>query len=132
MHVVDELVHIGSLGHPRFFLGSDSAPHPRSTKECASACAGVYTGAYVLPYLAHILDSYGALHRLQSFACENGRTFYDLKSRSAYSDAKRGLVKLVKEPQVVVDSLPVKSKNGEIINDIAPFMYGQTLHWRID
>ncbi|KAK9729525.1 dihydroorotase [Basidiobolus ranarum] len=44
-------------GHPRFFLGTDSAPHPKHLKECAQACAGVYTSSHVLPYVATILES---------------------------------------------------------------------------
>jgi dihydroorotase len=63
-------------GHPRFFLGTDSAPHPRSAKEGSAAAAGVYTGNLVLPYLATALDAFGALDRLEDFACRFGRAFY--------------------------------------------------------
>ncbi|KAI9355435.1 hypothetical protein DFJ73DRAFT_623688 [Zopfochytrium polystomum] len=64
--------------HPRFFLGTDSAPHPRHTKESAIGAAGVFTGPHVLQYLVNALDSFGALDAFHSFACENGRRFYKL------------------------------------------------------
>ncbi|KAJ3511549.1 hypothetical protein NLJ89_g4033 [Agrocybe chaxingu] len=67
-------------GHPRFFLGSDSAPHPPHTKSTSSpthACAaGVYTSPILLPLVAHLLESFGALDKLESFVSTNGRTFY--------------------------------------------------------
>ncbi|KAI8842971.1 hypothetical protein BC829DRAFT_401284 [Chytridium lagenaria] len=61
---------------PRFFLGTDSAPHPRHTKETAVGAAGVFTGFQTTSFLAHVLDSFGALGSLKTFACENGRKFY--------------------------------------------------------
>ncbi|KAJ1927129.1 dihydroorotase [Tieghemiomyces parasiticus] len=70
-------------GHPRFFLGSDSAPHPRHAKENVQSCAGVFTTPLVMPYLATILESFGALHRLRGFACDFGRRFYHLSDHPA-------------------------------------------------
>ncbi|CAJ0910337.1 16896_t:CDS:2, partial [Entrophospora sp. SA101] len=66
-------------GHPRFFLGTDSAPHPAHLKECAQSCAGVFTTPLALAYLATILDSFGAIPRLNDFACENGKKFYGIE-----------------------------------------------------
>ncbi|KAF9057406.1 hypothetical protein BJ165DRAFT_1334954 [Panaeolus papilionaceus] len=69
-------------GHPRFFLGSDSAPHPPHTKSTSSpthACAaGVYTSPILLPLVAHLLESFGALDKLEGFASSFGRAFYKL------------------------------------------------------
>ena len=63
------------IGNPKFFLGSDSAPHHVSTKECLSPCAGVFTTPYLLCYTAHILESFGGLERIQDFACDFGRRY---------------------------------------------------------
>src|SRR5271170_6318051 len=79
------------VGHPRFFLGTDSAPHPAHLKECAQSCAGVFTTPLTLPYLATIFDSFNALHMLKSFACENGKKFYSVKEEKCRE------IKLIKE-----------------------------------
>ncbi|PPQ99905.1 hypothetical protein CVT24_009586 [Panaeolus cyanescens] len=69
-------------GHPRFFLGSDSAPHPphaKSTSSPTHACAaGVYTSPILLPLVAHLLESFSALDKLEGFASTFGRAFYKL------------------------------------------------------
>ncbi|KAJ3218083.1 hypothetical protein HDU67_006641 [Dinochytrium kinnereticum] len=72
-------------GHPKFFLGTDSAPHPRHTKETAVGAAGVFTGFQTVQYLAHVLDSFGALGALKAFACENGRKFYGMTELASAS-----------------------------------------------
>ncbi|KAJ3057377.1 hypothetical protein HK097_008472 [Rhizophlyctis rosea] len=111
-------------GHPRFFLGTDSAPHPRHLKENASSCAGVFTGSHVLPYLATILESFGALDRLQSFACENGRRFYQLGERSATA----GQVTLQRTEFTVPEELEYVDDEGAE-RAIVPFMAGKKLTW---
>lgn len=111
-------------GHPRFFLGTDSAPHPRSTKEAATSNAGVFTSPYVLPYLAHILDGLGALDKLQAFACENGRKFYGISG-------DRPQVKLVKRPFKVPDELPFTDDEGKK-SSVVPFLAGKELSWSIE
>ncbi|KAJ3550185.1 hypothetical protein NMY22_g606 [Coprinellus aureogranulatus] len=67
-------------GHPRFFLGSDSAPHPPEAKSRSSpnhpCAAGVYTSPILLPLVAHLLESFGALDKLEGFVSSNGRAFY--------------------------------------------------------
>ncbi|KAF9964108.1 hypothetical protein BGZ70_006931 [Mortierella alpina] len=114
-------------GHPRFFLGTDSAPHPSHRKEGPDSCAGVFTTPLVLPYLATILESFGALDRLQGFACDFGRKFYEVKDEKWV-----GQVKLVRESWAA----PAKySFGGEGIEgekgDVVPFMAGKTLGWKI-
>lgn len=101
-------------GHPRFFLGSDSAPHPRTSKECAEACAGVFTGPLLLPYLADTLDRLGCLDRLRDFVSSFGRRFYALEETTAR-------VTLVREPQTV----------PERYGGVVPFRAGQTLNWSL-
>src|SRR6266516_1397956 len=88
------------VGHPRFFLGTDSAPHPAHLKECAHACAGVFTTPLALPYLATIFDSFNALHMLKSFACENGKKFYNIEEKKE----KCREIKLIKETWSVPNS----------------------------
>lgn len=114
-------------GHPRFFLGTDSAPHPSHKKEGPDSCAGVFTTPLVLPYLATILESFGALDRLRGFACDFGRAFYEVKNEKWV-----GEVKLVREEW----NTPQKySFGGEGIvgekGDVVPFMAGKPLGWKI-
>jgi dihydroorotase len=101
-------------GHPRFFLGSDSAPHPKTAKECAEACAGVFTSPLLLPYLADSFDRMGCLDRLPGFVAENGRRFYDLP-------AAKETVTLERTSQAV----------PEAYGDVVPFRAGETLGWSI-
>ncbi|MDA0576655.1 MAG: dihydroorotase [Verrucomicrobia bacterium] len=100
--------------HPRFFLGSDSAPHPRAAKEAACACAGVYTSPLLLPYLADTLDRLGCLDRLPAFVSEFGRRFYGLP-------AQPETVRLVRQPQVV----------PAMYGTVVPYRAGETLAWTL-
>ncbi|WP_299132426.1 dihydroorotase [uncultured Amaricoccus sp.] len=72
------LVAAATSGIGRFFLGTDSAPHARATKEAACGCAGVFTAPNALPWLAHVFEAAGALDRLEAFASLNGPAFYRL------------------------------------------------------
>ena len=63
-------------GNPKFFFGSDSAPHPKENKECAFCCAGVFTSPVALPLLAQLLEYLGCLERLQGFVSDFGARFY--------------------------------------------------------
>ena len=101
-------------GHPRFFLGSDSAPHPRSAKECAEACAGIFTSALLLPYLADSFDALGCLSTLPDFATKFGRQFYGLEPLEER-------VELVRTPCRVPDAY----------GDIVPYRAGETLGWSL-
>jgi dihydroorotase len=65
-------------GDERFFLGTDSAPHARHTKEAACGCAGIYSAHAALEFYAEIFDDAGALPRLEAFASEFGPRFYGL------------------------------------------------------
>jgi dihydroorotase len=65
-------------GNPRFFLGTDSAPHFRSAKESGCGCAGVYTAHAAIELYAEIFDQAGALDKLEAFASYHGAKFYDL------------------------------------------------------
>ena len=65
-------------GHPRFFLGTDSAPHPAGAKESACGCAGIFTAPNALEVYAQVFDEEDALDRLEAFASINGPDFYGL------------------------------------------------------
>ena len=70
------LVDAATSGHPRFFLGTDSAPHARPTKETACGCAGIYTAHAAIELYAEAFEAAGALDRLEAFASFHGADFY--------------------------------------------------------
>jgi dihydroorotase len=105
-------------GDPRFFLGSDSAPHPRKRKESACCPAGVYTGAATLALYAEAFEQAGALARLQAFASEFGADFYGLPRNTR-------ALELVREPWRVPTEVPFG-------DDVAvPYRAGETLGWQV-
>jgi dihydroorotase len=77
------LVQAATGGNPRFFLGTDSAPHPAHLKEHASGCAGCYTAHAALELYAEAFDAVGALDKLEAFASFNGPDFYELPRNTA-------------------------------------------------
>ena len=83
------LLAAATSGHPRIFLGSDSAPHTTATKEAACGCAGCYTAHAALELYAEAFDSVGALDRLPAFASENGPRFYGLPVSTATVTLRR-------------------------------------------
>ena len=72
------LLAAATSGSPRFFLGTDSAPHPRGEKESACGCAGCFTAPLALPMYAQAFEEAGALDRLDDFASAHGADFYGL------------------------------------------------------
>ena len=84
------LLRAATSGNPRFFLGTDSAPHPRASKEVDCGCAGCYTAHAALELYAEAFDAADALHRLEAFASFNGPDFYGLPRNT-------GSVTLVRE-----------------------------------
>lgn len=101
-------------GEPKFFLGSDSAPHPRAMKECARGACGVYTAPVLLPVLAEVFESARCLDRLGDFASRFGAEFYGLPPND-------GTVTLVKKTWVVPDQ----------IGSVVPFRAGDELSWQL-
>ena len=124
-HDRDALRQVILDGHPRFFLGTDSAPHPRTSKEGSIAAAGVYVTHFVLPYLATILDSFGALDRLSGFACQFGRSFYGIKqplqNQSVYLNKKNWTVPLELEYE----------EDGQK-KSVVPFLAGKSLAFSLE
>jgi len=109
------LVAVIKEGHPRFFLGSDSAPHSKDKKECACACAGVFTSVYLMQYLADTFDRENMLDRLGPYTSEFGAAFYGVPKQTR-------MITLQKEPFQV----PAMVNGG-----IVPFRAGETLRWSL-
>ena len=105
-------------GNPRFFLGTDSAPHPVAAKETACGCAGIFTAPCALETYAEVFEEEAALDRLEAFAALNGPAFYRLPPNEARITLRR-------EP------LPVPERIGEGENALVPFRGGETLRWRL-
>jgi dihydroorotase len=73
-----KLIEAAVSGNPKFFLGTDSAPHPRSAKEAACGCAGIYTAHAAIELYAEAFEQAGALDKLEAFASFHGADFYGL------------------------------------------------------
>ena len=104
-------------GSPKFFLGTDSAPHAVERKESACGCAGIFNAPFALEVYAGVFEEEGALDRLEAFASENGPRFYGLP-------LNEGRVTLERAPVEVPLSLPAAA------SALVPFMAGETLAWR--
>ncbi|KAI8086361.1 dihydroorotase, homodimeric type [Halteromyces radiatus] len=115
-------------GHPRFFLGTDSAPHPSHVKETAHAHAGVFTTPLVLPYLAKIFEDIGCLDKLENFACHYGRQFYGLSQKEGFQNRK---VTLIKEENVIVPSNYQVSSENPQAGAVVPFLANKDIGWKI-
>ena len=112
------LVEAATSGHPRFFLGTDSAPHPRRRKESGSAPGGIYTAHAAIELYAEVFEQAGALERLEAFASFHGPDFYGLPRN-------RERVTLVREPWTVPASLAM----GE--EELVPFRAGERVAWKL-
>lgn len=100
-------------GDPKFFLGTDSAPHAVGDKESACGCAGMFNAPFALESYAQTFAEEGALDRLEGFASRFGPAFYGLPVNTA---------------RVILEQAPVTVP--ERIGDVVPFLAGQTLMWR--
>ncbi|CAN1518012.1 PyrC Dihydroorotase [Burkholderiaceae bacterium] len=112
------LVQAATSGSDRFFLGTDSAPHPAHLKEHASGCAGCYTALSALELYAEAFDSVGALGQLEGFASFHGPDFYGLPRNS-------GSVTLKRQAWTVPESLAF----GEA--SLKPLRGGEELQWQL-
>ncbi len=106
-------------GHPNFFLGTDSAPHPQDAKESGCGCAGVFTAETAIELYAEVFEEDNALDKLEAFASLNGPAFYGLEPNSDH-------LTLVRSQQTVPPQLSV-SGGEPVIN----FKGGETLSWSI-
>ncbi|MGI9345885.1 MAG: dihydroorotase [Gammaproteobacteria bacterium] len=115
------LLEAATSGNPRFFLGTDSAPHAQAAKESSCGCAGIYTAYTALELYAEAFDSVGALDRLEAFACTHGAEFYRLPPNQI---AEHDSLLLTKESQHVPASLDYIQGQKLI-----PFKADETLQW---
>ena len=105
-------------GSPKYFLGTDSAPHEIHAKESACGCAGIFNAPYALESYAAIFDEEGALDRLEGFASLHGPNFYGLPVNDA-------MISLERRDCPVPDDIEAAGSR------LVPFHAGSTLHWRI-
>jgi dihydroorotase len=112
------LVAAATGGNPRFFLGTDSAPHERSAKENACGCAGMFTAHAALELYAEAFERAGRLDRLEAFASHFGADFYGLPRHS-------DTITLIKEPWVPPESYAFAG------GTLVPYRGGETVGWRL-
>jgi dihydroorotase len=102
-------------GTPKFFLGTDSAPHFRGVKECSSGCAGVYTAPVAIPLLLELFEKHGVENKLENFCSVFGADFYGLPHN-------KETIALIREEWTV----------PSILDGIVPFRAGQKIAWRME
>jgi len=105
-------------GSPKFFLGTDSAPHPRHAKESGCGCAGIFNALFALESYAQVFEEEGALDRFEGFASEHGARFYGLP-------LNEGTVTLARASVKVPDHISGSDA------DLTPFHAGQMLNWKL-
>jgi len=113
----EALIQAATSGSPKFFLGTDSAPHTRDKKEAACGCAGAYTAFHGIELYAQAFDNANALDKLENFASCFGADFYGLPRNS-------DTITLSKTDWQVPETLPL----GDDI--LAPLLAGETIHWK--
>lgn len=112
------LLQAATSGNPRYFLGTDSAPHPRQDKESACGCAGIYTAHAAIELYAEVFAAADALDRLEAFASFHGPDFYRLPRN-------QDSIILEKTSWTVEESLDCGK------DTLIPLRAGQAVHWRI-
>ena len=114
----DALVAAAISGNPRFFLGTDSAPHARRAKESDCGCAGIYTAHAGIELYAEAFEAANSLDKLEAFASFHGPDFYGLPRNT-------DRITLVREAMTVPATLPL----GE--DQLVPMRAGETIGWRL-
>jgi dihydroorotase len=114
----EALLAVATSGNPRFFLGTDSAPHARGAKEAACGCAGIFSAHGAIELYAEAFEAAGALQRLEAFASEHGADFYRLPRNE-------GRLTLVKAPWEVPRSYPFGAE------ELVPLRAGEHIGWRL-
>ncbi|HET9048193.1 MAG TPA: dihydroorotase [Chiayiivirga sp.] len=112
------LVQAATRGDPHFFLGTDSAPHPKHAKESACGCAGIYSAHAAIELYAEAFEAAGALDKLEAFASFHGADFYGLPRNTE-------TITLLREPWQVPDEVDFGGVPG------VPMRAGETVAWRL-
>lgn len=118
-HHRQALVEAATSGSPRFFLGTDSAPHSTDTKEAACGCAGIFTAHAAVELYAEVFDAVDALDRLEDFCSSYGADHYRLPRSTA-------TLTLVKQPRTVPKAFDFG--NG---SKVTPLRAGEQIQWTI-
>ena len=113
------LIEAATSGNPKFFLGTDSAPHSVGAKESACGCAGAFTAFDAIGLYAQAFDEVGQIQKLNDFASRFGAEFYDLPQNE-------DLIRIVKSPQKVPESYPFGDTK------IVPYRAGEEVLWRFE
>jgi dihydroorotase len=114
----EALLAVAASGDPRFFLGTDSAPHARGAKEAACGCAGIFSAHAGIELYAEAFEAAGALARLEAFAAEHGADFYRLPRNE-------GRLTLLAAPWEVPRSFPFGTE------ELVPLRAGEPVGWRL-
>ncbi len=117
-HDREALISAATSGDPRFFLGTDSAPHPRGAKESACGCAGVFSAHAAIESYAQVFEWAGALDRLEAFASHHGADYYGLPRN-------KGSITLKRETWTV----PASYRFGD--GELVPLFAGEQMAWRL-
>lgn len=112
------LINAAISGNPKFFMGTDSAPHAKDKKESACGCAGIYSAHASLELYADIFEQYNALDKLEAFTSHFGADFYQLAPN-------QDKIKLIKQDWTVPSYLEYDT------NQLIPLGAGQTLNWKV-
>lgn len=112
------LVKAATSGDPKFFLGTDSAPHPTHAKESACGCAGCYTAYAAIELYAEAFEEAGALDKLEGFASHFGADFYQLPRNSSR-------ITLIRDPWVAPESFPFAGDH------VTPLRAGEHIQWKL-
>lgn len=112
------LIEAATSGSPKFFLGTDSAPHAQGRKESACGCAGSYTAHAAIELYAEVFEQAGALDKLEAFASFNGPDFYGLPHNT-------DTITLVKESWTVPETMSFGS------DVVVPIRAGEEMNWKV-
>ena len=115
----EALLQAATSGDPKFFLGTDSAPHPVEAKETACGCAGIYTAHAAIELYAEAFEQKGKLDKLEGFASFHGAAFYDLPRNTATLSLRR-------DPWRIPARLPFAE------HDLVPFRAGELCQWKLE
>jgi dihydroorotase len=114
----EALVRAATGGSAKYFLGTDSAPHERSTKENACGCAGMFTAHAAIELYAEVFEEAGRLDRLEAFASHFGADFYGLPRHEQR-------ITLIREPWIPADSYEFGA------GSVVPYRAGESIAWRL-
>jgi dihydroorotase len=112
------LIKAATSGDPRFFLGTDSAPHPKTAKESACGCAGIFSAHAAIELYAEAFEAANALDKLEAFASRHGAAFYGLPVNTES-------ITLVRQDWRVPAEYPLGDET------VVPLRAGQTVRWRL-